>query len=100
MAQATARGEMDVRDQKETFRGFVWTTVWLCTHLAQIVAFLTLGFGIGAGFWAGFAAYVAIGIVAGLLFRLSGVYWAAQIGTWIILALGGLIVPALAGLAG
>ena len=46
------------------------------------------------------AAFVVIGIAVGVIFRLSGVYWAAQIAIWILLALGGLIVPALAGATG
>jgi Bacterial aa3 type cytochrome c oxidase subunit IV len=102
MAQASAhdQGKMDIQDQKDTFHGFLLTTVWMCTLIAQWVALLTLGFAIGAGFWAGFAAYVVIGIAAGMLFRLSGVYWAVQIASWVLLVLGGLIVPALAGMAG
>lgn len=103
MAQASAhhdRGHMDIRDQKETFHGFLMATVWTCIHLAQLVALLTLGFAIGSGFWAGFAAYVVIGIVAGMVFRLSGVYWAVQVVSWILLGLGGLIVPALTGMMG
>jgi type IV secretory pathway VirB6-like protein len=102
MAQASAHsdhGHMDIRDQKETFHGFLMATVWVCGLLAQFVALLTLGFAIGAGFWAGFAAFVVIGIVVGMLFRMSGVYWAAQVAMWVLLALGGLIVPALAGVA-
>jgi hypothetical protein len=103
MAQASAhgnQGNMDIQDQKETFHGFLIATVWMCGHIAQLVALLTLGFAIGAGFWAGFAAYVVIGIVVGMLFRLSGVYWAVQIVSWALLGIGGLIVPALAGMAG
>ncbi len=103
MAQASAhpeRGQMDIRDQEQTFHGFVLATVWVCVHFAQIIAFLTLGFAIGAGFWSGFAAYVLIGIAAGMLFRLSGVFWASQIVTWVLLGLGGMIVPALAGMMG
>jgi hypothetical protein len=101
MAQTSAHGEhsqMDIRDQKETFHGFLMTSVWMCGHIAQLVALLTLGFAIGAGFWAGFAAYVIIGIAVGAIFRLSGVYWAAQVAQWVLLAIGGLIVPALAGM--
>lgn len=99
MAQTSAHhGDMDIRDQKETFHGFLVATVWMCVHLAQLVALLTLGFAIGAGFWAGFAAYVLIGIAAGFLFRMSGVFWAVQIVTWLLLGLGGLIVPLVAGL--
>lgn len=103
MAQTGAhadRGNMDIRDQKETFHGFLMAGVWMCGHLAQLVALLTLAFAIGAGFWAGFAAYVVIGIVVGMVFRLSGVYWAAQVVQWVVLGLGGLIIPALAGMMG
>ena len=103
MAQASAhqdRGHMDIRDQKDTFHGFLVATVWTCIHLTQLVALLTLAFAIGAGFWPGFAVYVVIGIAAGMIFRLSGVYWAVQIVSWILLALGGFIVPALAGMMG
>jgi hypothetical protein len=103
MAQRGAHyehGHMEIRDQKDTFHGFLMSTVWMCGHIAQLVALLTLGFAIGAGFWAGFAAYVIIGIAVGAIFRLSGVYWAAQVAQWVLLGLGGLIVPALAGMAG
>ena len=101
MAQTGAHyehGHMEIRDQKDTFHGFLMSSVWMCGHIAQLVALLTLGFAIGAGFWAGFAAYVIIGIAVGAIFRLSGVYWAAQVAQWVLLALGGLIVPALAGM--
>jgi hypothetical protein len=103
MAQTGAHyehGHMEIRDQKDTFHGFLMSSVWMCGHIAQLVALLTLGFAIGAGFWAGFAAYVVIGIAVGAIFRLSGVYWAAQVAQWVLLGLGGLIVPALAGMAG
>jgi hypothetical protein len=61
---------------------------------------LTLAFAIGAGWWAGFVALVIIGVAIGLVFRLSGVYWAVQIALWVLLVLGGLIVPALSGVMG
>lgn len=100
MAQTGAHGNMEIQDQKETFHGFLIATVWMCGLIAQLVALLTLGFAIGAGWWAGLAAYIVIGAVVGMLFRLGGVYWAAQIVSWVLLVLGGLIVPALAGLMG
>jgi hypothetical protein len=103
MAQTGAhadRGHMDIRDQKETFHGFLMASVWTGGHIAQLVALLTLGFAIGMGFWAGFAAYVVIGIAVGLVFRMSGVYWAAQVVQWVLLVLGGLIIPAIAGTMG
>ena len=68
--------------------------------IAQGVALLTLAFAIGMGWWPGLFALVAIGVAVGLFFRMSGVYWAVQIALWLILGIGGLVVPALAGLMG
>lgn len=100
MAQSGAHGDMDISDQKATFHGFLMATVWTSTLLVQAVALLTLAFAIGAGWWPGFVAFVLIGVVAGMTFRLSGVYWAMQVALWVLLGLGGLIVPALTGAAG
>lgn len=93
-----AHGEMDIREQKETFHGFLMGSVWGSGLLVQLVALLTLGFAIGMGWWPGLVALVAIGVAIGLVFRMSGVYWAVQIVLWVILGLGGLIVPALSGM--
>jgi hypothetical protein len=100
MAQGGARGGMDIQDQRETFHGFLMATVWCCGLLAQSVALFTLAFAIGAGWWPGLAAVVVIGLAVGFAFRLSGVYWAAQVALWMLLGLGGLIVPALSDLMG
>lgn len=100
MAQTDARGGMNIQDQRETFDGFLTATVWTCVLIAQAVALLTLAFAIGAGWWAGMAAFVALAVAAGLVFKMSGVYWAVQIAMIVLLGLGGLIVPALAGLMG
>lgn len=97
MAQSGAHGNMDIQDQKSTFHGFMMATVWTCTLIAQMVGLLTLAFAIGAGWWAGFVVFVLIGVAAGLSFRLSGVFWAVQVALWVLLALGGLIIPALTG---
>ncbi len=97
MAQSGAHGNMDIQDQKSTFHGFMMATVWTCTLIAQVVGLLTLAFAIGAGWWAGFVVLVLIGVAAGLSFRLSGVYWAVQVALWVLLTLGGLIIPALTG---
>lgn len=99
MAQG-AQGNMDIHDQRETFHGFLMATVWTCCLLAQAVALLALAFAIGSGWWAGLAAFVVIGVAIGLAFRMSGVFWAAQIALWVLMGLGGLIVPALSGLMG
>ena len=95
-----ARGSMNIQDQQETFHGFLMASIWCGTLVIQSVALLTLAFAIGAGWWAGWVALVAIGAGAGFFFRLSSVYWAVQIGTWVLLAIGGLIVPALSGMMG
>ena len=100
MAQTGAQGGMDIEPQKETFHHFLSATVWMCIHLAQLIVLLTLAFAIGDGWWMGFLAYVAIGVVAGFIFKMSGVYWAAQVAQWVLLGLGGLIIPALAGMMG
>lgn len=100
MADAHARGHMEIQDQKDTFHGFLMASVWTGGHIAQLVALLTMAFAIGMGWWPGFVAYVLIGIAIGLAFKMSGVYWAAQVAQWVLLGLGGLIVPALAGMMG
>lgn len=102
MAQSDAQttGGMDIQDQKDTFHGFLVATVWTCGHIVQAIALLTLAFAIGAGWWSGFVVYVVIGVPLGLVFKMGGAYWAAQVVQWVLLGLGGLIVPALAGMMG
>lgn len=101
MAQSGAHDDgMNIDDQRETFSGFMTATVWVSAHIAQAVALLTLAFAIGAGWWAGVAVYIFIGIAAGVLFKMQGAWWAAQIAQWVLLILGGLIVPALSGMMG
>ena len=98
--QSGAHDEMDITGQKETFHGFLVVTVWMCIHIAQAVAMATLALAIGDGWWAGWLVFVVIGVAAGLMFRLGGVYWAVQVLLWVLLALGGLIVPAIVGSGG
>src|SRR5687767_11299401 len=100
MAQSGAHGQMDIQDQKETFHGFLMASVWTCGLIAQSVMLLTLAFAIGLGWWPGFVAFVLIGVVIGSVFKLSGVYWATQVALWVLLGIGGLIVPALTGMMG
>lgn len=100
MGAQGSTGGMDIQDQKETFSGFLSASLWGGGHIVQLIALLVLAFAIGAGWWAGFAAFVVIGIAIGLFFKMSGAYWAAQVVEWVLLGLGGLIVPALAGMMG
>jgi len=95
-----AHGSMDISDQKETFHGFLMASVWASGLTVQAIALLTLAFAIGTGWWPALVAMVAIGVAVGMTFRLSGVYWAVQIVLWVLLGIGGLIVPALSGMMG
>jgi hypothetical protein len=100
MAQASAQSGMDISEQRETFHGFLIASLWVGGHIAQYVALLTLAFAIGSGWWMGWLAFVLIGVAVGLGFKMSGAYWAVQVAEWILLGLGGLIVPIFAHMAG
>lgn len=99
-AGGDARGHMDIQDQRDTFHGFLIASIWGSALTVQLVALLVLAFAIGAGWWPGLFALVAIGVAVGLFFRMSSVYWAVQIGLWVVFGIGGLLVPALAGMMG
>lgn len=103
MAQAAhggSDGQMDISDQRATFSGFMTATIWTSTLIIQTVALLVLAFAIGVGWWAGLAALVVIGVGAGLIFKLPGAWWAVLVAEIVLLGLGGIIVPALAGMMG
>jgi Bacterial aa3 type cytochrome c oxidase subunit IV len=93
-------GQMDIADQRQTFHGFLIATLWTCTLIAQIVALSTVAFAMGFGWWSGLLAFVAIGAAIGLLFRMSGVYWAVQVALWVLGAIGGALVGGLTGMMG
>ena len=101
MAQSgQSHGHMEIQDQRDTYSGFLSASLWSGGLIVQGIALATLAFAIGSGWWPGLAAFVVIGVAIGLLFRRSGVYWAVQIVLWVLLGIGGLVVPALAGLMG
>ncbi|MFZ2029548.1 MAG: aa3-type cytochrome c oxidase subunit IV [Vitreimonas sp.] len=100
MAQGGAAGSMDVQDQRETFNGFLSASLWIGSHIAQWVMLLVLSFAIGDGWWMGWLAFVVIGIAVGIGFRMSGAYWAIQVAQWVLLGIGGLIVPMFAHMVG
>lgn len=95
MAQTSAQGGMDITDQRQTFHGFLTATVWTCTLIGQSVLLLTLAFAVGLGWWSGYFAFIAVGVAAGLIFKLRSVFWAVQVVLWVLLGLGGMIVPLL-----
>lgn len=93
-------GHMEIKDQKDTFDGFIAASIWGCSYVAQFVALFTLAFAINIGWWAGMAAFVAIGVGIGLFFKQGGVWWAVLIALTVLLGIGGVIVPLVSGLAG
>lgn len=101
MGQAHGQAEhggMDIHDQKETFHGFLVTTVWTCTLIAQYVALFTLAFAIGSGWWAGLAAFLVIGVGSGMIFKMAGAWWAVLVAQLVLLGLGGVVIPLLSSL--
>lgn len=100
MAQPSAQGHMDIQDQRETFHGFLVTSLWGGALIAQGIALATVAFAMGYGWWSGMLAFVLIGVAVALLFRMSGAFWAVQIGLWVLMAIGGAIVGGVAGMMG
>ncbi|HCK84280.1 MAG TPA: hypothetical protein DHW63_07130 [Hyphomonadaceae bacterium] len=103
MAQSNAQevsGHMDIQDQRDTFHGFLMATLWTCALIAQGVALGAVAFAMGYGWWSGMLAFVAIGVAVALLFRMSGAFWAVQIGLWVLMAIGGAIVTGVSGMTG
>lgn len=99
MAQSSApTGQMEIQDQRDTFHGFLVGTLWTCALIAQVVALGTVAFAMGYGWWSGMLAFVAIGVAVALLFRMSGAFWAVQIGLWVLMAIGGAIATGVAGM--
>lgn len=100
MAQTTTQGGMNIDDQQETFHGFLVASLWIGSLVAQWVALLVLAFAINDGWWAGWMAFVVIGIGIGIGFQMKGAYWAVQVAQWVLLGIGGLIVPGIASMVG
>lgn len=100
MAQSSAHGSMNVQDQQETFHGFLASSLWIGSLVAQWVALLVLCFAIGDGWWMGWLAFVVLGVGVGVGFKMSGAYWAVQVAQWVLLGIGGLIVPGIAHMVG
>lgn len=100
MAQGSAQEHMDIQAQRETFHGFLHTSLWTSALVIQGVALATVAFAMGYGWWSGLLAFVAIGIAVALLFRMSGAFWAVQIALWVVFAIGGAIVAGVSGMMG
>jgi len=94
-----AHGDMDIKDQKDTFHGFMVATIWGCGWIAMSVALMVVAFAMNLGWWPGMAAFLVIGVGVGLIFQMSSTWWAVLVGTTILLVIGGAIVPLIAAMA-
>ncbi len=87
---APPRGEMDIQDQKDTFKHFVSFSLWGTLLTIMLVALLTVAFAMGFGWYAGLAAWVVIGAAAGFFMKMSGAWWVLVVGSTILFGVGGL----------
>ncbi len=94
------RGEMDIKDQRDTFGGFLTVTVWAGALIVMYVAMFTVAFAIGAGWLGGLAALTVIGVAAGVIFKLNATWWATLVIQVLVLGIGGAIIPWIVSLAG
>lgn len=99
-AHDAAHGAMDVADQRQTFHGFLIASLWGSALIAMYLALFTLAFAIGSGWFPGLLAFAAVGVVVGLVFKMSGAWWALLVAQVVLLGLGGAVIPAFAGMMG
>ncbi|MGA1342223.1 MAG: aa3-type cytochrome c oxidase subunit IV [Hyphomonas sp.] len=90
------RGEMDIRDQKATWEGFVTGSVWGGLITILMVGHATLALAMGLNWAVSLGLMAIVGFGAGVFMNLGG-RWMATVVVMIILAL---IVQALIGLFG
>ncbi|MCU0731273.1 MAG: aa3-type cytochrome c oxidase subunit IV [Hyphomonas sp.] len=90
------RGEMDIRDQKATWDGFITGSVWGGLMIILMVGHATLAIAIGLHWAVSLGLMAAVGFGAGVLMNLGG-RWMASVVVLIVLAL---IVQALIWLFG
>ncbi|HRJ01946.1 MAG TPA: aa3-type cytochrome c oxidase subunit IV [Hyphomonas sp.] len=90
------RGEMDIRDQKATWDGFITGSVWGGLIIILMVGHATLAIAIGLNWAVSLGLMTVVGVAAGLLMNLGG-RWMATVVVLFVLAL---IVQALIWLFG
>lgn len=90
-------GTMPVEAQARTFGGFMNLTVYGGCFIVFILLYPTLVFCTALTWLPSLIISVVVGIVLGLVFKLKGGWYAAIIGTSILLALISLALKALAG---
>lgn len=80
------RGEMDIRDQKATWEGFIAGSVWGGLALVLMLGHATLALAIGLPWAVSLGLMAVLGVVAGLLMNLGG-RWLATVAALVVLAL-------------
>jgi Bacterial aa3 type cytochrome c oxidase subunit IV len=79
-------GEMDIRDQKATWSGFIAGGVWGGLIIALMVGHATLSLAIGMNWAISLGIMAIVGVLAGLLMNLGG-RWMATVVVLFVLAL-------------
>ncbi len=80
------RGEMDIRDQKATWDGFISGSVWGSLALILMLGHAALSLAIGLNWAVSLGLMAVLGVVAGLVMNLGG-KWLATLAALIVLAL-------------
>lgn len=69
------RGEMDIREQKATFDGFMAIGLWSTGLTGVALVFVTLVFALGWGVMASVATMFAVGVLGGLTVKLPSSWY-------------------------
>ena len=80
------RGEMDIRDQKATWDGFITGSVWGSLIIILMVGHATLAIAIGLNWAVSLGLMTIVGVASGLLMNLGG-RWMATVVLLFVLAL-------------
>lgn len=75
MADDYQRGQMDIRDQEATFKGFMVVGVWATCLTAVGVLFLTLVFAMGWPVMPSVGVIFVAGIFGGLMVKLPSLWY-------------------------
>jgi hypothetical protein len=92
MAGDYVRGDMNVADQKSTFDGFMAVTVWSSLVTGLTVFYLTLVFAAGQDWLVSLIGCAVLGVIAGMVMKMSTAWYMTVIGLFATGLFSGLIV--------
>ncbi|WP_203294002.1 aa3-type cytochrome c oxidase subunit IV [Maricaulis parjimensis] len=98
MATEHVRGEMDIADHKATFDGFMAVSTWGGLLTALTVFLLTLIFAVGMDWIGALIGTTVVGIIAGLVMKMSTAWYVTLGGLFVFTLICGGIAQ-LAGMA-